>query len=184
VLAAEAGARLRGVDAATLARAAGATRDPGISVVEPALRAAALGATALHDPTEGGLATGLLELAEAAGVAIELREEAVLWFEPGVAVCRAVGADPWGTLASGALVAAFPPERAEAACSALAAAGTPARVVGVASPGRGVRLADGGPLPRFERDEVARVLSRAQARKRSRSAGAGSRQASRRPKRR
>jgi hydrogenase maturation factor len=158
VLAREAAARLGALDARVRERAAAALARPGISVVAPALRAAELGATALHDPTEGGLACGLHELAEASGVRIALRDEAVLWFEPGVAVCAALGADPWGTLASGALLAAFPAERAEPACRALSEA-VPARIIGYAEAGSSVVRADGSPLPRFERDEVARVLA-------------------------
>lgn len=157
VLALEAAARLGALDASVRERAANALERPGISVVAPALRAAELGATALHDPTEGGLACGLHELAEASGVRIALRDEAVLWFEPGVAVCAALGADPWGTLASGALLAAFPEERAESACRALSETAA-ARIIGRAEAGSGVVRPDGSPLPRFDRDEVARVL--------------------------
>jgi len=159
VIAAEARDRLGSVDVATLARASGALRDPGISVVEAALAAAALGATALHDPTEGGLATGLAELAEASGVRIVVDPERVLWFGPGCAVCRALGADPWGALASGALLAAFPPDRAAEACEALARRGIPAHMIGSAEPGSGVALRDGSSLPEFARDEVARALA-------------------------
>lgn len=159
VLAAEAGPRLASVDVATLARAAGALREPGISVVEAALVATQHGAVALHDPTEGGLATGLAELAGASEVRLRIDPERVLWFGPGCAVCRALGADPWGALASGALVAAFPSERAVAACEALARLGVPARVIGRAEAGTGVVRTDGSPLADFARDEVARVLA-------------------------
>jgi hydrogenase maturation factor len=159
VLAVEASERLESLDVATLARARAALREPGISVVEAALAAAALGATALHDPTEGGLATGLAELALASGVRIVVDPERILWFEPGCAVCRTLGADPWGALASGTLLAAFPAERAAAACEALARGGTPARVIGAAEAGQGVVRRDGTPLPEFPRDEVARALA-------------------------
>jgi len=83
----------------------------------------------------------------------------VLWFEPGRAVCDALAADPWGTLASGTLLAALPAERAEPLCRALEARGIPARAIGKAVRGRGVERGDGHPLPRFDRDEVARVLA-------------------------
>ena len=159
MLVAEAAARLDALDVDTLARAAGALREPGISVVDAALLAAQHGATALHDPTEGGLATGLAELALASGLRLRIDSERVLWFEPGCAACRALGADPWGALASGALVAALPPERAAAATEALARAGIAARVIGRAEAGSGVVFGDGSPLPEFTRDEVARVLA-------------------------
>jgi len=159
VLACEAADRLGSVAAEVLAAARSALERPGISVVAAALRAAELGAVALHDPTEGGLACGLHELAEASGVRLDIDAGKVLWFEPGRAVCEATGADPWGTLASGALLAAFPPERAEAACRALSSDASRARQIGRAAGGAGVHLADGRPLRRFERDEVARVLA-------------------------
>jgi hydrogenase maturation factor len=162
VLAAEAGDRLGDLPAALRSRAEQAFREPGISVVAPALAAATLGASALHDPTEGGLATGLHELADASGQGLRVDADAVLWFEPGVAVCEALGADPWGTLASGALLAAFPAERVEAACRALEALGPPVRAIGRVVAGSGVQQTDGRPLRRFERDEVARVLASGQ----------------------
>ncbi len=158
VLAHEAGARLGSVAAELLARARGALRDPGISVVEAALRAADLGATALHDPTEGGLSAGLHELAEASGLALRVDGEAVLWFEPGRAVCAALGADPWGVLASGTLLAAFAADRADHACATLAGEGYAVRAIARALRGAGVHRKDGSPLPRYERDEISRVL--------------------------
>jgi hydrogenase maturation factor len=158
VLAAEA-SRLESVDPALLARARGALREPGISVVKPALLAAQLGAHALHDPTEGGLSVGLYELAEASSVRLVVDPEEILWFDPGTALCAALGADPWGTLASGCLLAAFPEgPGSDAALEALAAAGHPARIIATATRGSGVELLGGRALPRFERDELARIL--------------------------
>jgi hydrogenase maturation factor len=158
VLARAAVDRLDGLDAAVSVAARAALDDPGISVVEPALLAVDLGATALHDPTEGGLAAGLHELADASGVRIRIERAAVRWFEPGIAVCRALGADPWATLASGTLLAAFPPETAEAAVSALSAH-APAAAIGTAEPGAGVYDIDGTAVLWPERDEVARLLA-------------------------
>jgi hydrogenase maturation factor len=158
VLAREAGKRLAAVPPETVASARAAIDLPGISVVEAALRAADLGATALHDPTEGGLSAGLHELAEASAVALHVDAEAVLWFEPGLVLCRAVGADPWGMLASGTLLAAFPAAAAVEVERALDADGHPVRQIGRAEKGDGVRLADGAPLPRYDRDELSRVL--------------------------
>ena len=60
----------------------------------------------MHDPTEGGIASGLHELALAAGAAVRVDRSQVAWFDPGVEICRALGADPWATLASGSLLAA------------------------------------------------------------------------------
>lgn len=157
VLATEAADRLSSLDPAVVDAAARAVDDPGISVVAPALIAAGLGATALHDPTEGGLASGLHELALASGVQIVVDPDRVLWFEPGIVVCRALGADPWATLASGALLATFPPQRLDAALQELSDAGFPVAVLGSVRPGSGVVDPAGQPLAWPDRDEVARI---------------------------
>ena len=102
-------------------------------------------------------AAGLHELAEASGVALEVDADAVLWFEPGRAVANALGLDPWGILASGTLLAALPAERAGEARAALEAEGYAVARIATAVAGGGVRSGD-GPLPRFERDELSRVL--------------------------
>ena len=158
VLAAEAADELAHLDAEVLRAAAGAVDDPGISVVTAALRAAELGATAMHDPTEGGLAAGLHELASASRVALELDGDVVSWFAPGLAVCHALACDPWATLASGCVLAAFPAGVADAAVSTLTAEGHPASVIGRLVAGEGVQV-DGAPLPWPARDELARRLT-------------------------
>jgi hydrogenase expression/formation protein HypE len=159
VLAAEASTRLASLDPAVLEAAARAADDPGISVVASALAAVRLGASALHDPTEGGLAAGLHELARASNVQLVIDTRRVMWFQPGVAVCEALDADPLATLASGALLAAFPADRADAAVADLSAAGWPVAVLGSARPGTGVVDTAGRPIPWPARDEVARVLA-------------------------
>jgi hydrogenase expression/formation protein HypE len=158
-LAREAAAQLEELEPTVLAAARAAADRPGISIVEPALLAARLGATALHDPTEGGLAAGLHELAHASGVRVRVEREAVLWFEPGIAVCRAVDADPWATLASGTLLATLPAPRVDDALRALAAAGHEAAVIGRAEAGSGLCDSRGREIAWPERDEVARLLA-------------------------
>ena len=160
VFARELGDQLGEIDGALLEAAGSALEHPGIGVVEAALLAARLGVNALHDPTEGGLAGGLHEMSEAGGVRIEVDREAVLWFEPGVAVCSALGADPWATLASGTLLGAFPPEGVDAALAAFAAEGHESAVIGTVTRGTGVFDTRGLEIPWPDRDEVARVLSR------------------------
>jgi len=158
VLAREAARELEGVDPAVIEAARVALERPGISVVEAALLAKGLGATALHDPTEGGLAAGLHEIACAAGVRIRVDRDAILWFEPGLVICRALGADPWSMLASGGLLAVFPSTLAEAALAELAGHQHAAAVVGVVEPGSGLHDIAGVAIPRPDRDEVARLL--------------------------
>ena len=159
VLAAEMPPGVPALSPQLMEQARAAILDPGISVVETALIAAEHGAKALHDPTEGGLSAGIHELAEASGVRLRVECGAVLWFEPGRALCRALGADPWGALASGTLLAAFAAGDLAGAQAALRNAGHATAVIARAEAGAGVVFEDGRPLPRFDRDEVARVLA-------------------------
>jgi hydrogenase expression/formation protein HypE len=129
-------------------------------VVDAALSAAELGATALHDPTEGGLASGLHELAKAARVGLRIDRSRVRWFEPGLAVCGALGVDPWATLASGSLLATFGRADADQAVEVLTERGHVATVLGEVDAGTGVRDTAGHQIPWPERDEVARLLGR------------------------
>jgi hydrogenase expression/formation protein HypE len=151
--------RLTGLDPALVAIARSALERPGISVVEPAMLAASLGATALHDPTEGGLAAGLHEMSSAAGHRIVVEPSSVIWFPPGVAVCEALGANPWSTLASGTLLATFPPSAVDAALAGLLGAGHEAAIIGRVEEGSGVENEGGEAIPCADRDEVARLLS-------------------------
>jgi hydrogenase expression/formation protein HypE len=158
VLAREGGGRLADVEPAHVRAAEVALHTPGISVVNAALLAARLGATAMHDPTEGGLAAGLHEMAAASGVRLRLDRTRVLWWEPAVALCLAAGADPWATLASGTLLAAFPASEAGGVASALSAAGHQAAVIAIAEEGAGVIDTDGNPLVWPARDEISRLF--------------------------
>jgi hydrogenase maturation factor len=158
VLAFEAIGDLVGVDACVIEAARGGLETPGISLVEPALLAKQFGATALHDPTEGGLAAGLHEMARAAQVGIRVDREAVLWFEPGLALCRVAGVDPWSTLASGSLLATFHPSSTAPALAAFAAMGYAAAAIGSVVPGSGVHDDGGRAIPWPDRDALDGVL--------------------------
>ncbi|HEY8446200.1 MAG TPA: AIR synthase family protein [Thermomicrobiales bacterium] len=147
-----------------VSRAANFLVEPGISVVRDA--AALLdagGVTALHDPTEGGFATGVRELAMASGCGAVVNEALVPVWPETRAIAEHYGLDPLGMLASGSLLAAVSPDavpRIEAACQAH---GIPYAWVGKLTPAaRGFTLIRGNedlPLPAFASDEVTRALA-------------------------
>jgi len=155
--------RLRGAPHEALRTAAGWLENPGIGVT-PAARVLIQsgGVHAMHDPTEGGLVTALHELAEAAGIGLRIYRDAVPVLPECRAICDALGLDPLGLLASGALLAAVDPVAAPRALQGLSDAGIPASVIGEALPaGEGRTLVDqdgARPLPEFARDELARYL--------------------------
>lgn len=86
-----------------------------------ALLAAAPGTRALRDPTRGGLAAVLNEVAQASRLGIVIHEAAVP-VSPGVAgACELLGLDPLYVANEGKLVAFVPPDQADLALAALRA---------------------------------------------------------------
>lgn len=137
---------------------------PGISVMAEAETALDLGGvTALHDPTEGGLATAVREVAAGSGCGAVLRREAIPVLPETAAIAAALGLDPIGMLASGSLLIAARPPAASALRRDLARSGIPVAEVGVVvPPEKGFRLEERPgrvvELPRFDTDEVSRAL--------------------------
>jgi len=147
-----------------LERARGFLREPGLSVVpEATALCRAILPHALHDPTEGGLATGLHELADAAGCGLVVELESVPVFPETRMICDHYGLDPLGVIASGSLLIATAPEDTAAALDALEAAGVSARRIGrLVDKREGVTLLTKHgrePLPRYDSDEVARLFA-------------------------
>ncbi len=86
-----------------------------------AMLAAAPHTHCMRDPTRGGLAAALNELAGTSKVGIEI-EEAVVPVRPAVAAaCEMLGFDPLTVANEGKLIAFVPPEEADAALAALQA---------------------------------------------------------------
>ncbi len=67
----------------------------------------------LRDPTRGGLATSLNELAKQSGVSIRIEEEKIPVREEVLAACEMLGFDPLYVANEGKLVAIVPPDDAE-----------------------------------------------------------------------
>jgi hydrogenase maturation factor len=163
IMAREKANELREFDAAFLERCRNFLTEPGLSVVRDAAIATSAGRVhAMHDPTEGGLATGLYELAQASGLGLMIEAGAVPVYPETQALCRATGLDPWGLIASGALLMAVEAADAERIVHALNAQDIRAVIIGQTTEAtHGVKLH--GPegihdLPRFERDEIARLF--------------------------
>lgn len=129
-----------------------------ISVVADGLTAARAGATAMHDVTEGGVLGGAWELAEAAGIGIEVHAAAIPVAPETAAICGVLGVDPLRLISSGAMLIATPV--AEQTLGALRAAGIPATEIGVMTEHARTVVADGRRLPLGppERDELWRIL--------------------------
>ena len=165
ILAREKAEQLRGsIDANLLARAARFLREPGISIVSAALAATNVGEAVhgMHDPTEGGLATGLFELATTAGLGLRVIRELIPVAPETDAICNALALDPLKLIASGALLIAVAPDGAGSVRKAVEAAGVPVAVIGeVSAAAEGITIVTNGavePLSPPVRDEIARAL--------------------------
>ena len=102
-----------------------------ISVVKEALIAFKTGAvSAMHDPTEGGVAGGLHELADAAGVGFNVYEQSILVPEQTQKICAHFGVDPMQLISSGALLIIANQDKADQIISNLADNAIQASIIG------------------------------------------------------
>lgn len=168
LLAREAADRLldQGVTDVEIEQGRAMLHNPGISVVREARALiAAVKVHAMHDPTEGGLATGLWEMAHAGGVGIDVEAQAIPVNPLCARFCEALGLEPLGLIASGSLLAAVSDSDVDRAAEACAAAGIPCTRIGRATDRPGVvrQRVEGNwkALPRFDQDEVARLFAQA-----------------------
>lgn len=134
--------------------------DPGISISRDANALLQLGiVTALHDATEGGVATAIHEIAAASGLGAQIDGAAIPILPETAAITAHFGLDPLGLISSGALIIAAIPGQE----TMLNGCRVPLTRIGVLTdqPGR-VTIStdcDVGDLRRFDSDELARALA-------------------------
>ena len=142
---------------------------PGISVLKDAQTAIATrGVHAMHDVTEGGVATAVYELATAAALGVvvysdKLLGSSKLYGNITQTLCDMFQLNPLGVISSGAMLIASGPEKGAAICHALGQEGISAGIIGKFLPSEhGLWLEDATgarqPLPVFETDEIAKLF--------------------------
>lgn len=146
-----------------LARAKNYLYNPGISVVKEASVVSSIKEVhALHDPTEGGIATGIFEMATASDLGVEVHYDKIPISEETLKLCESYHVDPLGTFASGSLLIAVSPSVSEDVISRLSAVGITAARIGVMMPREeGMRLIRNGenlPLPVYHQDEISKIF--------------------------
>ncbi len=151
-----------GWSVAQLDEAANYLYQPGISVLTPALAAARAGlVTAMHDPTEGGIVTGLREIAAAAQVGLTVDLSAIPIPALAEQLCGICGLDPLGVIASGALLATAALNQVDALQRCWAELGWSSTIIGeVTAPEKGLVAHSGGHLvefPHFAVDEITKL---------------------------
>jgi hydrogenase expression/formation protein HypE len=113
-----------------------------ISVVKDAITAFRIGGvSAMHDPTEGGVAGGLHELADAANVGFQVYEKEILIPEETRKICAHFEVDPLQLISSGSLLIVAEEEKTDEIISSLSRNGVQASIIGeVTEPALGRNL--------------------------------------------
>jgi hydrogenase maturation factor len=130
-----------------------------LSVVPEARLAIELGATAMHDPTEGGVVGAAWEMAEASGCGFRLQVDRILVRPTTRLICEALGVDPLRLIASGALLIAC--QDGAAMLRGLTEGGIQAAVIGEFALGERQLIHPDGRVERLDglaRDEIYRIL--------------------------
>ncbi len=163
IIAREFAIRLRagGMSPARIEACRGFLNDISI-LTEARIAADTEGATAMHDVTEGGLATALAELSIAGGHGIRVDMERIPIYPETEEIGRILGIDPLGLIGSGSLLICCRSDGCRALAAGVRAAGieiTPIAEVMDAPPGITAHR-NGAPAqwPRFEVDEIARLF--------------------------
>ena len=143
-------------------RSARFLRDPGISVVpEARIAARTPGVHAMHDVTEGGVATAIREMAEASRLGAIIEAAKIPCFDESERLMGRYRLDILGAIGSGALLIACARAGTDDLLGRLKDAGIAASVIGrFVPPAEGMLLAGGASrreLPRFEVDEITRL---------------------------
>lgn len=154
--------RKRGYDEGFIRRCMDYLYDPGISVLKDALLANQFEIHSMHDPTEGGLATGLYEMARASGVGMLVYGDRIDILPESQRLCLQYGLDPLGTITSGSLVLATDTENSQKVLEAYINAGMRASVIGrVEETSFGIKIIKDGEMTDLtwsEKDEITRIF--------------------------
>ena len=135
---------------------------PGISILRDAQIAISSGkVNAMHDPTEGGLAGALWELAESSQRKLVVNLNNIPVPPLSARICRVFDLNPWAVIASGALLLSVAAADVNIICKALEKAGIVSAEIGYVEDGPiSVWLSDNAKkilLPRPEQDELTKL---------------------------
>ena len=153
----------RGISSSLIRKAKRFIFDPGIDVLRPARIACEVASVhSMHDPTEGGLINGMIEMAWASEKEIEVDLENVLIYKESQILCKEYGLDPLGVIASGALLLTVSPSDLSSIQKAFKKNSIPSHVIGKVKkgPARVLRIDQKGrkELKPLSRDEILKIF--------------------------
>jgi len=153
----------KGIPLSRIKRAQRFMFDPGIEVLQASrIACESVRVHAMHDPTEGGLVNGIVEMALASENEIEVDLEKVYLYEESRILCKTFGLDPLGVIASGALLLSLSPMDLSKLQKALGRASIPVHVIGKIRKGKARVFASKNGKGRreikpFDRDEILKI---------------------------
>ena len=163
IIAREFGERLKGLGMKASEIDSSAKFLANISIITEAQIAAGFEATsAMHDVTEGGLATALEELSIAGGHRIKINVDAIPVYDQTRKISRLLDINPMGLIGSGSLLICCREPACEDLMKAIGRAGIDINCIGeVFHPGQGIKAEMDGksaPWPQFETDEITKLF--------------------------
>lgn len=153
-----------GISPNTITKAAQYLYTPGISILKEAQIACQTATIkAMHDPTEGGVATALREWAQAAQVGLHINGNALPITPETQQLCDLFNLNPLGVISSGALLIGVSASNAQPVCQAIQNAHIPCAIIGqVKEKTFGLKITYNQTttnLPHFDRDEIGKIFS-------------------------
>jgi len=118
------------------------------------------GLVAIHDPTEGGIATALHEVAEACNCGVKINRALIPIMPETITLQKIFDFDPLGLLASGAALIVCQPQAIDNIFNKLE--NEPLTVIGELTESKNRVMISNGkklPLPKYDQDEVINALS-------------------------
>lgn len=154
----------KGISSPLIKKAKNFIFDPGIEVLQAArLACHSASVHSMHDPTEGGLINGIIEMALASEKEIEVNLEKVHIYEESRILCQEYGLNPLGVIASGALLLTISPSDLHPLQKAFEGDSIPLQVIGQVNEGPAKVLAmDGTEIKPFSRDEILKIYGNSQ----------------------
>jgi hydrogenase maturation factor len=131
-------------------------------ITEAKIAAANAGTSAMHDITEGGLATALEELSSAGGRSIRVNIDNIPVYPETQKICSLLDINPLGLIGSGGLLISCRSKDCKKLMKDIAAAGIEITAIGeVMGRNPGIRAYKGKkqvPWPAFEVDEITKLF--------------------------
>lgn len=137
--------------------------NPGISVLlESKIARNTIKITSMHDPTEGGLITGLEELALASNKGMTINYDKIPIKNETEIICKKLNLDPLGLISSGSLIITCNPKNTEKLINKISTSKINITKIGtMKNKNNGLKLYKNGEInkfPKFKRDEIARYF--------------------------